>query len=193
MSDFILVIFSSAIINNIVVLEIMGTDPALAFLRRMDVATGLSLMMCVLLPLVTLSCYLLETLIIIPLKLEYLELFIFVSIIILVIWCLKLWGQNSNLEFAGLFNIFLPFAGINITVLGTVLLNHKLLNGPVQSLAFGFGSALGFSLILLMLTAINERLETSDVPRPVQGIPVLLVTLALISMAFSGFTGLFAG
>ena len=148
--------------------------------------------MCILLPLVALACYLMEKLVIIPLQLEYLGLFIFVSIIILAIWCLKLLGQRKKSGFAGLFNVFLPFAGFNTTVLGTVLLNHKLVSGVVQSLAFGIGSALGFSLILLMMTAINERLETSDVPRPVQGIPILLITLALISMAFSGFTGLFA-
>lgn len=192
MSDFIFVIFSAAVINNIIVLELLGTDPALAFLRRIDVASGLSMTMCILLPLVALACYLMEKLVIIPLQLEYLGLFIFVSIIILAIWCLKLLGQRKKSGFAGLFNVFLPFAGFNTTVLGTVLLNHKLVSGVVQSLAFGIGSALGFSLILLMMTAINERLETSDVPRPVQGIPILLITLALISMAFSGFTGLFA-
>ena len=193
MSDFILIIFSAAIINNIVVLEILGTDPALAFLRRMDVAYGLSLTMCILLPLVTVSCYLLELLLVIPLQLDYLEIFIFVAVIILIIWCLKLWGLHSHPEFTRLFNVFLPFAGINATVLGTVLLNNKLVNGLVQSLAFSIGSALGFSLILLIMTAINERLEVSDVPRPVQGIPILLITLALISMAFSGFTGMFTG
>lgn len=193
MSDFILIIFSAAIINNIVVLEILGTDPALAFLRRMDVAFGLSITMCILLPLVTVSCYLLETQLVIPLQLQYLEIFIFVAVIILITWCLKLWGQHSNIEFTGLFNVFLPFAGINATLLGTVLLNQKLVNGLIQSLAFSIGTALGFSLILLMMTAINERLEVGDVPRPIQGIPILLVTLALISMAFSGFTGMFAG
>ena len=106
---------------------------------------------------------------------------------------MKFWGQHSNIEFTGLFNVFLPFAGINATLLGTVLLNQKLVNGLIQSLAFSIGTALGFSLILLMMTAINERLEVGDVPRPIQGIPILLVTLALISMAFSGFTGMFAG
>lgn len=193
MSELILIIFSAAIINNIIVLEILGTDPALAFLRRLDVASGLSLTMCILLPLVTVSCYLLETYLVIPLQLEYLEIFLFVAVIILIILGLKLWGQHSRHKFTGLFNVFLPFAGINTTVLGTVLLNQKLVYGLLQSLAFSIGSALGFSLILLMMTAINERLEVSDVPRPVQGLPVLLVTLALIAMAFSGFTGMFAG
>jgi Na+-translocating ferredoxin:NAD+ oxidoreductase subunit A len=193
MSDLIFIIFSAAIINNIIVLEMMGADPALAFLRKLDVAFGLSATMCILLPLITVSCYLLETQLIIPLQLEYLRLLFFVSIIILVIWCLKLWGQHNNSKFTGLFNVFLPFAGINTTILGTVILSQKLVNGFFQSLAFSIGTVLGFSLILLMLTAINERLEVGDVPRSIQGIPALLITLAMISMAFSGFTGLFAG
>ena len=100
MSDFIFVIFSAAVINNIIVLELLGTDPALAFLRRIDVASGLSMTMCILLPLVALACYLMEKLVIIPLQLEYLGLFIFVSIIILAIWCLKLLGQRKKSGFA---------------------------------------------------------------------------------------------
>jgi Na+-translocating ferredoxin:NAD+ oxidoreductase subunit A len=193
MSDFLIILISAAVVNNIIVLEMVGADPALAFLRRIDVALGLSVTVCILLPSITLICYLLETLLLIPLQIEYLRLIIFVSAIILVLWCFKILGKHSNIKFIRILNVFLPFAGFNTTILGTVLLNQKLVNGFFQALAFSTGSALGFALVLLMLTTINARIEESDVPRSIQGIPVLLITLALISMAFSGLTGMFAG
>ena len=86
--------------------------------------------------------------------------------------------------------VFLPFAGINTTVLGAMLLTGETSHTLFQSLAFGLGSALGFALVLILLTAATERLETADVPAPFRGLPIQLLTLALFSMAFMGFNGL---
>lgn len=190
MSEFILIIFSAALVNNIIVLGIIGTDPALAFMRRMDVATGLCLTMLVLLPLVSVSGYLLDYWLLAPLQLEYLQLLVFVSTVILITLLLKHYGHRINKKLDARINIFLPFAGINTTVLGTMLLNHELSNTFLKSLAFGMGSALGFSFVLLLMTAAFERLEVTDVPVPFRGLPIVLITLALISMAFMGFSGL---
>lgn len=190
MSELILIIFSAALVNNIVVLEIIGADPALAFLRRMEVAAGLCFTMLVLLPLVTVSTYLVDLWLLGPLELEYLQLIVFVSVVLLVMGCLKQWGQLINKKLHERIDVFLPFAGINTTVLGIILLNRQLANDFFMSLAFGLGTALGFALVLLMLTATMERLETADVPAPFRGMPILLLTLALMSMAFMGFTGL---
>ena len=190
MSDFILIIFSAALVNNIIVEQIIGADPALAFIRKMDVAIGMSCTMIILLPLVTVCAGAIDTFLLVPLGLQYLNLLVFVSIMLLLAWCLKLWMPRINQKLAGRINIFLPLAGINTTVLGTLLLNQQLAHGMFASLAFGMGSSLGFSLMLLMLTAANERLEVADVPAPFRGMSITLITLALISMAFLGFTGL---
>ena len=190
MSEFILIIFSAALVNNIIVLGMVGTDPALAFMRRMDVATGLCLTMLVLLPLVSASGYLLDYWLLIPLQLEYLQLLIFVSAVTLITLLLKRYGHRINKKLDERISVFLPFAGINTTVLGTMLLNHVFSNTFLKSLAFGIGTALGFSFVLLLMTAAFERLEVADVPTPFRGLPIVLITLALISMAFMGFNGL---
>lgn len=190
MSDLLLIIFSAAFVNNIVVLEIIGADPALSFLRKMDVAIGLCLTMLVLLPLVTVFTYLINIWFIIPFHLEFLQLLIFIPTVLLITGCIKQWGHLVNKTLHARINIFLPFAGINTTVLGVILLNQQLVYGLLKSLAFGLGSAAGFSIVLLILTASSERIEVSDVPVPFRGIPVLLLTLALISMAFMGFSGM---
>jgi len=190
MSEFILIIFSAALVNNIIVLGIIGTDPALAFMRRMDVATGLCLTILVLLPLVTVSGFLLDYWILVPLQLEYFQLLVFVSTVILITLLLKHYGHRINKKLGEQINVYLPFAGVNTTVLGTLLLNQELSNTFLKSLAFGMGSALGFSFVLLLMTAVFERLEVADVPVPFRGLPIILITLALISMAFMGFSGL---
>lgn len=190
MSDFILIIFSAAFVNNIVVEQIIGADPALAFMRKMDVAIGMSCTMIILLPLVTVCAYAIDTFLLVPLNLQYLNLLVFVSVILLLAWCLKFWVHRINQKLAVHINIFLPFAAVNTLVLGVMLLNQESSNSLLQSLAFGIGSALGFSLILLLMTATMERLEVADVPAPFRGLPILLITLAMISMAFMGFLGL---
>ena len=86
--------------------------------------------------------------------------------------------------------IFLPLAGVNVTVLGTLLLNQQQDNNLFYSFIFGLGTAIGFALMLALLTAINTRLEMADVPAPLKGPSITLITLGLISMAFLGFSGL---
>lgn len=190
MSDLILVVISAALVNNVVVERVIGADPALAFTRKLDVAQGLCLASLMLLPFVTASAWLLDAFWLAPLHLEYLRLLLFVSMILVLCLLLKLVAPrlpgNSG-ERAG---IFLPCAGINTTVLGTMLLVQETTRTFFQAFAFGLGTALGFALVLLPLTAATERLETADVPAPFRGLPIRLLTLALMSMACMGFTGL---
>jgi electron transport complex protein RnfA len=190
MSDLILVVIRAALVNNIVVDRVIGSDPALVFVRKMDVTRGLCLTMLVLLPAVTASAWLLDHWLLAPLHLEYLRLLVFVSTIIVICSLLKLYLHRLNKKLGAQISIFLPFAGINATVLGAMLLTGETARTFLQAVAFGLGSAAGFALILLMVTAATERLETTDVPAPFRGVPILLVTLALISMAFMGFSGL---
>ncbi len=190
MSDLILIILSAALVNNLILVEVAGTDPALAFLRRLDVALGLALTLLILLPLLTLSTFLLNHYLLVPLQLEYLQLPVFVCVILILTLLLKQHGHRLHAKLHEQISIFLPFAGINTAVLGTALLNRQYHHDLLQSLFYGAGSALGFALVLMMLAAIFERLEVADVPAPFRGLPVVLITLALISMAFMGFSGL---
>lgn len=89
-----------------------------------------------------------------------------------------------------LLGIYLPLITTNCAVLGVALLNVNLANNLVQSVLYGFGASAGFSLVLVLFSALRERLATADVPRPFQGASVALVTAGLMSLAFMGFTGM---
>lgn len=190
MSEFILILISTVLVNNVIVGQVIGTDPALAFIQRMDVAFGMACTMIILLPLVTTCTYFIHIYLLVPYELNYLRLLVFVSIILLLIQCIKQWGHLFSKNLIHRVNIFLPLAGINTAVLGTVLLGHEATHGLIQLFAFGLGSGIGFSFILLMLTAIHNRLEVADIPVPFRGMPIILITLGLISMALLGFIGL---
>jgi len=190
MSDLLLILFSTALINNIIVEQVVGADPALSFSRKLDIAIGLAYTMIVLLPLVTVGTWLIDVLLLVPFDLHFLRLLVFICVILMLTQCLKLWVHKVSVKLANRINIFLPIAGINAAVLGTVLLNQQSSFGLFSSLVFGLSSGFGFAIILLMLTAINERLEVAEIPAPFRGMSITLITLGLISMAFMGLTGL---
>ena len=190
MSELIFIIIGTVFINNLVVDEIVGTDPALALIRRLDIARGVSLAMLLLLPLVTLVTCLVEVYCLKPLLLEHFRLLVFTGLILTVVMglkkCLAFLGRNI----AGQAGIFLPMTGINTAVVGTALLSQHASNGPLQAVAFGLGSAVGFGLIMIIITAVNERVNMADVPGPFRGNPLILITLGIISISFMGFTGI---
>jgi electron transport complex protein RnfA len=195
MEEIFLVLISSALVNNIVVSHVIGTDPALVATQRRDVARGISYLMLILLPLTTVIASTTTQLILIPLHLQYLQTFVFVMLIILIVYGLRLWASLWPKIWTGPFGksgakMFLPLAGVNVTVLGTLLLNQQQDNNLFYSFIFGLGTAIGFALMLALLTAINTRLEMADVPAPFKGLSITLLTLGLISMAFLGFSGL---
>ena len=191
MTDIILILLSAALVNNIIISAVPGTDPALAFHRQMHVARGLCITLLFLLPLSTFFLYLAENLLITPYQLEHLRLLVTVSVILLVIWMLKALSAVLDYKWTKTTDIFLPFAGINALVLGSLLLNEYLAAGFIHALSFSFGTVIGFSMVLFVLVAMNERLEAGNVPEPFRGMPVILLSMAILSMAFSGFTGLF--
>ncbi len=187
MEGIFLVLISSALVNNIVVSHVIGTDPALVATQRRDVAYGISYIMLILLPLTTVVASATTQLILIPLQLQYLQTLVFVMLIIIIVYGLRLWTRPFGKSGA---EIFLPLAGVNVTVLGTLLLNQQQDNNLFYSFIFGLGTAIGFVLMLALLAAINTRLEMADVPAPLKGPSITLITLGLISMAFLGFSGL---
>lgn len=187
MENIFLVLISSALVNNIVVGHIIGVDPAFESTRRHDVVCGLSVVMLILLPVTTVIASATTQFMLVPLQLQYLQTFVFVLLIIMIVYGLSAW---PNPIFKHRMDIFLPLAGVNATVLGTLLLNQQQSYHLFYSFVFGLGTAIGFTLMLALLTAINTRLDMADIPEPFKGSSITLITLGLISMAFLGFSGL---
>jgi electron transport complex protein RnfA len=142
------------------------------------------------LTLASLSSYLVEQYILLPLGIGYLRTLSFILVIAVVVQFTEMVVHKTSPTLYRLLGIFLPLITTNCAVLGVALLNINKNHDFVESIIYGFGAALGFSLVLILFAAMRERLSVADVPKPFKGASIGMITAGLMSLAFMGFTGL---
>ena len=142
------------------------------------------------LTLASLSSYLVEHYILLPLGIEYLRTLSFILVIAVVVQFTEMVVHKTSPTLYRLLGIFLPLITTNCAVLGVALLNINHDHNFVESVIYGFGAAVGFSLVLILFAAMRERLAVADVPTPFKGASISMITAGLMSLAFLGFTGL---
>ena len=151
---------------------------------------GMSLATTFVLTLSSVCSYLAYTYLLQPLDLGYLQTITFILVIAVVVQFTEMVVRKTSPMLYKVLGIFLPLITTNCAVLGVALLNIKKLNGFIDSIVYGFGAAVGFSLALILFSAMRERIAVADVPVPFRGAAIGMVTAGLMSLAFMGFTGL---
>ncbi|ABA76245.1 MULTISPECIES: electron transport complex protein RnfA [Pseudomonas] len=186
MTELVLTLFSAALINNFVLHWPLGVVPLLGSERRQVHALGLATL-CLML-LVGVAGYVLWHWLLVPLQLEFLRLFVFMPLSILLITpLLKLLAHwLPALPFDGLWPLLLGNAG----VLGLILINAQADKGLFHAIALSLGAGLGFWLVLSLFSDLRERTADNDIPLPFRGLPILLIGAGLMAVAFLGFSGL---
>jgi electron transport complex protein RnfA len=134
--------------------------------------------------------YLANTYLLQPLGLEYLRTITFILVIAAVVQFTEMVVHKTSPLLYKVLGIFLPLITTNCAVLGVALLNVQEQHGFIESAVYGFGAAAGFSMVLILFSAIRERVAAADVPVPFRGSAIALVTAGLMSLAFMGFAGL---
>jgi len=190
MSDILLLLISTLLVNNFVLAKFLGLCPFMGVSSRVETATGMAAATTFVLTMASLASYLINHFILQPLSLEYLQILSFILAIAVVVQFTEMVVQKSSPVLYRLLGIFLPLITTNCAVLGVALLNVNKNHGFVDSIVYGFGAALGFSLVLILFAAIRERIAVADVPAPFQGAAISLITAGLMSLAFMGFSGL---
>lgn len=188
--DYILLIISTALINNFVLVKFLGLCPFMGVSKKVETAIGMGLATTFVLTVASLSAYLLEKYILQPLDAQFLRTLVFILVIAVIVQLTEMIVHKTSPTLYRLLGIYLPLITTNCAVLGVALLNVNLANNLVQSVLYGFGAAAGFSLVLVLFSALRERLAAADVPQVFQGASIALVTAGLMSLAFMGFTGL---
>jgi electron transport complex protein RnfA len=189
-TELFLVFIAACLANNLILDHLLGVSPVFAVSRTIETAIGMSMAMLIVLPLTTLSCYALELLILSPLNLEFLRLIAFVITVTLVTLSVEKILKRIRPALHDKISVFIPLLLMNTSLVGVALLDIQQQNGVIVSLLFGMGTALGFGIIVLIFTALRQRIVVADVPIPFQGVSILLMTLGIISMAFMGFIGI---
>jgi electron transport complex protein RnfA len=190
MTDLILIILATVLVNNFVLTKFLGLCPFLGASSRLETAAGMSLATTFVLTLASGLSHLVNTWLLIPAGVEYLRLLAFILIIAGSVQLTELIIRRSSPMLHQVLGIFLPLITTNCAVLGIALLNAQQSETLTQALAYGLGGGLGFSLVISLFAGLRERVEAADVPQPFQGSAVSLITAALMALAFMGFAGM---
>jgi len=193
MTEFALILISTVLVNNFVLVKFLGLCPFMGVSRKLETATGMALATTFVLTLSSICSYLVNTYLLAPFELEYLRTIAFILVIAAVVQVTEMVVHKTSPLLYQVLGIYLPLITTNCAVLGVALLNVQQEFGFFESAAYGFGASIGFSLVLILFAALRERITVADVPIPFQGAAIALVTAGLMSMAFMGFSGLVKG
>ena len=190
MKEYFLILVSTVLVNNFVLVNFLGLCPFLGVSRNQETALGMGFATMFVLTLSSMGSYLVNHYLLSPLGLEYLRTIAFIVVIASVVQFTEMVVRKTSPLLYQVLGMFLPLITTNCAVLGVALLNIQAQHNFVESVFYGFGAATGFTLVLVLFAGIRERIESADVPAPFQGTPIGLITAGLMSMAFMGFTGL---
>ncbi|TCK18768.1 electron transport complex protein RnfA [Thiogranum longum] len=193
MTEIALILVSTVLVNNFVLVKFLGLCPFLGVSRKLETATGMALATTFVLTLSSVCAYLANEYLLAPLGLEYLRTITFILVIAVVVQFTEMVVHKTSPVLYQVLGIFLPLITTNCAVLGVALLNVQQDFGFVESAFYGFGAAVGFSMVMILFASIRERIAVADVPEPFQGSAIALVTAGLMSLAFMGFSGLIKG
>jgi electron transport complex protein RnfA len=193
MTELALILVSTVLVNNFVLVKFLGLCPFMGVSRNVDTATGMGLATTFVLTLSSICSYLANEYLLVPLGLEYLRTITFILVIAAVVQFTEMVVHKTSPLLYKVLGIFLPLITTNCAVLGVALLNVQQRFNFIESAVYGFGAAVGFSMVLILFSSIRERVAAADVPQPFRGSAIALVTAGLMSLAFMGFSGLIRG
>ncbi len=190
MKEYALILVGTVLVNNFVLVKFLGLCPFMGVSKKLETATGMGLATTFVLTLSSVSAWLVNEYMLQPLGVEYLRTIAFILVIAAVVQFTEMVMHKTSPVLYQVLGIFLPLITTNCAVLGVALLNLQEQHSFVESALYGFGAAVGFSLVLALFAAIRERVDVADVPEPFRGSAVALITAGLMSLAFMGFSGL---
>jgi len=190
MSSYLFVVISAVLVNNVVFVRILGLCPFMGVSKKLETAIGMGAATTFVLTLGSGSSYLIDHYLLQPFDLGYLRTLSFIVVIAAIVQLTELVIQKTSPLLHQVLGIYLPLITTNCAVLGVPLLNVGMKHNLLESLLFGLGSSVGFTLALVLFAGIRERLEGADVPAPFKGTAIAMITAGLMSLAFMGFAGL---
>lgn len=190
MADYALLLVGAILVNNFVLVQFLGLCPFMGVSNKLETAIGMSSATTFVLTLASICSWLTYEWLLKPLGLEYLRTISFILVIAVVVQFTEMVVRKTSPLLYKVLGVFLPLITTNCAVLGVALLNINKEHSFLESALYGFGAALGFSLVLVLFAAMRERLAVADVPTPFKGAAIGMITAGLMSLAFMGFAGL---
>lgn len=191
--EYILIFISAIFVNNIVLSQFLGICPFLGVSKKIDTAMGMGAAVAFVLTLATIVTYLLQVYVLNPFNLQYLQTLAFILVIASLVQMVEIVMKKVSPALYQALGIFLPLITTNCAVLGVAILVIQKDFNLLQSVVYAFSTAIGFALALVVFAGLREQLSLVKIPKGMQGIPIVLVTAGLLSLAFMGFSGVDGG
>ena len=190
MAHYIFLFIGAVLVNNVVLVRILGMCPFLGVSKKLETAIGMGAATTFVLTLGSGTSYLIDHYLLMPLDMVYLRTLSFIVVIAAIVQLTELVLEKTMPVLHQVLGIYLPLITTNCAVLGVPLLSVAFKHNLMESLVFGFGCSVGFSLALVLFAGVRERLEGADTPIYFRGTPIALITGGIMSLAFMGFAGL---
>ncbi len=190
MKDLFIIIVSAVLIHNIILSQFLGVCPFLGVSKKLSSALGMGAAVTFVMVLASTITWIIQHFVLAYYEIEYLQTIAFILVIASLVQFVEMVIRKFSPALYKSLGVYLPLITTNCAVLGVAILNVQTEYTFVEGLFNSVGNALGFTLALVLFAGIRERLELADIPASLQGLPIALITAALMSMAFLGFTGL---
>jgi len=190
MDEYLTLLFATIFVNNMVLSRFLGLCPFMGVSKKLEPAIGMGLATAFVLTLASVCSYLANEYLLQPFGLEYLKTVTFILVIAVIVQGTEMVLRKTSPLLHSVLGIYLPLITTNCAVLGIALLNVQEDNDFVRSALYGFGGAVGFTLVMVLFASIRERLELADIPESFRGAPIALMTAGFMSVAFMGFAGM---
>jgi electron transport complex protein RnfA len=190
MTQYLFILLGAVLVNNVVLVKMLGLCPFMGVSKKLETAWGMGAATTFVLTVATGASFVIDSFLLAPFELQYLRTLSFIVTIAAVVQLTEMVIAKTSPLLQQVLGIYLPLITTNCAVLGVPLLNISHGYGFLESLLFGMGSAIGFSLVLVLFGGLRERIEGASVPTPFRGTAIAMVTAGLMSLAFMGFAGL---
>ncbi|HCI13117.1 MAG: electron transport complex subunit RsxA [Gallionella sp.] len=189
MTEYLLILVATVFVNNIVMVKILGLCPFMGVSKKLEASIGMGMATTFVLTLASGASYLINEYLLGP-ELSYLTTLSFIVVIAGIVQFTEMVIQKTSPVLHQVLGIYLPLITTNCAVLGIPLLNVQANHNFMESIFFGMGGALGFTLVMVLFAGMRERMEGADVPGIFKGSAIAMITAGLMSLAFMGFSGL---
>lgn len=193
-SELLIISVGAILINNFVLVQFLGICPFLGVSKKVDTASGMGIAVVFVMLCASALTWVIQNYLLQPFGIEYMQTIAFILVIAVLVQLVEMFLQKSIPSLYNSLGVYLPLITTNCAVLGVAINNITMFGGTemsfVKSVVYGASAGLGFTLAIVLFAGVRERLENSDVPEFLKGMPIVLVTAALLSIAFLGFSGL---
>ncbi len=190
LKNMLLLLVGSSLVSNVVLSQFLGLCPFLGVSKKIKTAAGMGTAVIFVITLASFVAGVLYKLILVPLGITYLQTIVFILVIAALVQFVEMFLKKMIPSLYKALGVYLPLITTNCAVLGVAVSNVQKNYGVIKGVVNGFGTAVGFTIAIVILAGIREKMEYTEVPKPFKGMPIVLLTAGLMAIAFWGFSGL---